>query len=77
MRVGGLARLARRDLARGKAAFLLAGTGVAVAIGALAFFLALGRGVRAVLLGKVVRVDEIEVVPRAGGADSVLSLLGA
>ncbi|MCC7539689.1 MAG: FtsX-like permease family protein [Deltaproteobacteria bacterium] len=29
------------------------------------------------LLGKVVRVDEIEVVPRAGGADSVLSLLGA
>ena len=63
MRPGRLWRLARGNLAREIGALLVSAGGVALGIGCLVFFLALGRGVRKVV-GDVFPVStrEVEVV---------------
>ncbi|MFL5409722.1 MAG: ABC transporter permease [Myxococcales bacterium] len=68
MRPGRLWRLARGNLSRESAALLVSAGGVALGIGCLVFFLALGRGVRKVV-GDVFPVSarEVEVVlPQVG-----------
>ena len=62
----GLWRSVRDDLKRHRRHIGAGGLGIAVSIAALVFFLALGLGVREVLLGEVFPVDRIEVRARQG-----------
>jgi ABC-type antimicrobial peptide transport system permease subunit len=73
MRPGRLWRLARGNLARESGALLVSAGGVALGIGCLVFFLALGRGVRKVV-GDVFPVSarEVEVVVPQVGIGSFL-----
>ena len=57
----GLTRSVRDDLRRHWRHLGTGGLGIAVSIAALVFFLALGLGVRGVLLGEVFAIDRIEV----------------
>ena len=52
------------NLRRSRNHFLLASIGIVVGIATFAFFLALGLGVRQVVLGKIFPLDKIEVIPR-------------
>jgi len=61
MTLRGLARSLADDLRRHAKHVVAGGLGITVSIAALIFFLALGLGVRAVLLGEVFPVDRIEV----------------
>ncbi|MSP25294.1 MAG: ABC transporter permease [Myxococcales bacterium] len=58
-----LATLVRRDLVRARGALVTSGFGIAAGTAALVFFLALGLGVRAVLLGEVFPIDQLELEP--------------
>jgi putative ABC transport system permease protein len=49
--------------------FLLASIGVVVGIAAFAFFLALGAGVRSIVLGKIFPLDQLEVVAKTMSLD--------
>ncbi len=69
MRATRLARLALDDLKRNRKHFLLASIGIVVGIAAFTFFLALGGGVRKVVLGKIFPLDKIEVVPKSFDID--------
>jgi hypothetical protein len=60
-----LARVVADNLRRNRAHFGLASIGVVVGIATFTFFLALGVGVRAIVLGKIFPVDRLEVVPRS------------
>jgi len=73
MRASRLLRIARDDVNRNRRHFLLASIGIIVGIAAFTFFLALGSGVRQVVLGKIFPLDKIEVVPRSFDVD--ISLL--
>ncbi|MEM9462142.1 MAG: FtsX-like permease family protein [Myxococcota bacterium] len=53
------------NLRRSRNHFLLASIGIVVGIATFAFFLALGLGVRQVVLGKIFPLDKIEVVPKS------------
>jgi hypothetical protein len=64
MRLSRVVRLAARELRRSVRHFGLASIGVVVGVAAFSFFLALGLGVRHVVLEKVFAMDELEVVPR-------------
>ncbi len=55
--------LIRRDLGRTRGALVQSGFGIAAGTAALVFFLALGLGVRAVLLGEVFPIDQVELEP--------------
>jgi putative ABC transport system permease protein len=69
-----LAWLVGRNLLRNRRHLGLAALGVVVGIASLAFFLALGLGVRRVLLGEVFPADRLEVVPpRSGPLGGLLS----
>ncbi len=59
-----LARVIRADLRRNFRHFALASIGIIVGIAAFTFFLALGLGVRAVVLGEIFPLDKLEVVAR-------------
>ncbi len=63
MRLASIATLVRRDLVRVRGALVTSGFGIAAGTAALVFFLALGLGVRAVLLGEVFPIDQIELEP--------------
>ncbi len=65
MTARGLWRSVRDDLTRHWGQIAAGALGIAVSIAALVFFLALGLGVREVLLGDIFPVDRIEVVPRS------------
>jgi ABC-type lipoprotein release transport system permease subunit len=70
-------RLIRSDLSRARGALVTSGFGIAAGTAALAFFLALGLGVRAVLLGEVFPIDRIELEPPKGSDPGLLGgLLG-
>ena len=69
MRLSRLLRIARDDVRRNRRHFLLASIGIVVGIAAFTFFLALGGGVRSVVLGKIFPLDKIEVVPKAYDID--------
>jgi len=55
--------LIRRDLVRVRGALMTSGFGIAAGTAALVFFLALGLGVRDVLLGEVFPIDQVELEP--------------
>lgn len=75
MRGRRLLGIALDDLKRNRKHFLLASIGIIVGIAAFTFFLALGGGVRKVVLGKIFPLDKIEVVPKSFDVDvSVLRL---
>ena len=60
-----LSSLVLEDLRRSKRDFAMASIGIIVGIAAFVFFLSLGLGVRAVVLGEIFPLDKIEVVPRS------------
>jgi putative ABC transport system permease protein len=70
-----LGKLLRADLARTRGALLSSGFGIAAGIAALVFFLALGLGVRKVLLGDVFPVDQVELEPPKAVDPGMLGLL--
>jgi putative ABC transport system permease protein len=69
MRATRLLRIALDDVKRNNRHFLLASIGIVVGIAAFTFFLALGGGVRKVVLGKIFPLDKIEVVPKSFDVD--------
>ncbi|PRP92206.1 ABC transporter permease YtrF precursor [Enhygromyxa salina] len=69
MRATRLLRVALDDIKRNRRHFLLASIGVVVGIAAFTFFLALGGGVRKVVLGKIFPLDKLEVVPKSFDVD--------
>ena len=75
MRTHELGRLVGRDLRRNKGALSTAGFGILAGTAALVFFLSLGLGVRAVLLGDVFPLDKIELEPQQDADPGLLSLV--
>jgi hypothetical protein len=75
VRLASLYTLVRRDLARTRGALFVSGFGIAVGTAALVFFLALGLGVRAVLLGEVFPIDQVELEPPRAADPGLLGLL--
>ena len=67
--------MVRRDLRRTRGPLVTAGFGIAVGVASLVFFVALGLGARAVLLGDVFPIDQVELEPQKTSA-SLISLLG-
>ena len=62
-------RIVRDDLRRNRRHFVLSSVGVVVGIAAFSFFLALGTGVRDVVLGEIFPLDKLEVIPRVMDVD--------
>ena len=75
MRILALGTLIRRDLRRTRGALVTSGFGIAAGTAALVFFLALGLGVRAVLLGDVFPIDQVELEPPKAADPGLLGLL--
>ena len=75
MRTRELGRLVSRDLRRTRGALSTAGFGILAGTAALVFFLSLGLGVRAVLLGDVFPLDKIELEPKGGADPGLLALV--
>jgi len=75
MRLAGLWQLIRRDVGRTRGALVTSGFGIAAGTAALIFFLALGLCVRAVLLGEVFPIDQVELEPPKGKDPGLLGLL--
>ena len=75
MRFASLWTLIRRDVRRTRGALATSGFGIAAGTAALIFFLALGLGVRAVLLGEVFPIDQIELEPPRAEDPGLLGLL--
>ena len=69
MRLGKLGRIVGVNLRSNAVHFLLASIGVVVGIAAFAFFLALGAGVRSVVLGKIFPLDQLEVIAKTMSLD--------
>ena len=69
MRPGKLGRIVGANLRSNAVHFLLASIGVIVGIAAFAFFLALGAGVRSIVLGKIFPLDQLEVVAKTLSLD--------
>jgi len=65
MTAHGLLRSVRDDLVRHRGHITAGGLGIALSIAALTFFLALGFGVRGILLGEVFSLKRIEVMPKS------------
>jgi hypothetical protein len=75
VRAASLAVLVGRDLVRTRGALATGGFGIAAATAALSFFLALGLGVRAVLLGDVFPADRVELEPPKAADPGLVGLL--
>jgi putative ABC transport system permease protein len=75
LQLASLIQLVRRDLARTRGPLFHSGFGIAAGTAALLFFLALGLGVRAVLLGEVFPIDQIELEPPKAKDPGLLGLL--
>jgi hypothetical protein len=75
MKLGSLVTLVRRDLGRTRGALVTCGFGIAAGVAALVFFLALGLGVRSVLLGDVFPIDQVELEPPKAKDPGLLGLL--
>lgn len=75
MRLGSLLVLVGRDLTRTRGALFTSGFGIAAGTAALVFFLALGLGVRSVLLGDVFPIDQVELEPPKGEDPGLAGLL--
>lgn len=77
MRTPALLSLAGRDLRRSMRTFWVAALGIAAGVATLTFFLALSAGMRAVVFGRILPLDQVEVIPPESSVGSVFSLLGA
>jgi hypothetical protein len=77
VRISAFSTLLARDLRRAGGAFVLAAVGISVGVAALTFFLALGAGLRAVVLGKIFPIDRVEVVPREQSVGALAAMLGS
>ena len=75
MRITSLVTLVARDLMRTRGALFTSGFGIAAGTAALVFFLALGLGVRGVLLGDVFPIDQVELEPPKGEDPGLAGLL--
>lgn len=75
MKLGALWVLIWRDLGRARGALVTSGFGIAAGTAALVFFLALGLGVRAVLLGDVFPIDQVELEPPKASDPGLLGLV--
>lgn len=69
MRTRRLLSVVLANLARSRNHFLLASIGIVIGIATFAFFIALGIGVRQVVLGKIFPLDQLEVVPKSLDVD--------
>jgi putative ABC transport system permease protein len=65
MKAGRLTKVVLSNLSRSRNHFLLASIGIVVGIATFTFFIALAQGVRAVVLGRIFPLDQLEVVPRS------------
>ncbi len=61
----GLRRVIAANLRRSRNHYLLASIGIVVGIATFTFFIALAQGVRAVVLGRIFPLDQLEVMPRS------------
>ncbi len=77
MRVRVLGRLVGAELSRARGPLVTAGVGIALGVAALVFFLALGFGARAVLLGEVFPIDRVELEPKKSSPGVLGALFGA
>jgi putative ABC transport system permease protein len=75
VRLPALWLLIRRDLSRTRGALFTSGFGIAAGTATLIFFLALGLGVRGVLLGDVFPIDQVELEPPKARDPGLLGLL--
>lgn len=75
MTPSGLGRLIGQDLRRTRGPLVTAGVGIAVGVAAFVFFLALGLGARAVLLGDVFPINQLELEPQRANV-GLIGLLG-
>ena len=75
MKLSALARLVRRDLVRSRGALASSAFGIAAGSATLVFFLALGLGVRTVLLGEVFPIHRVELEPPKARDPGRLGLL--
>jgi putative ABC transport system permease protein len=67
--VSSIGAIVRGNLRNNAVHFALASVGVIVGIAAFAFFLALGAGVREVVLGKIFPLDQLEVIAKSMSLD--------
>ena len=77
MRAAALLSLAGRDLRRSMRTFWVAALGISAGVATLTFFLALAAGMRAVVFGKILPLDQVEVIPPESSVGAVFSMLGA
>jgi ABC-type lipoprotein release transport system permease subunit len=77
VRAAALVSLVGRDLRRSMRTFWVAALGIAAGVATLVFFLGLAAGMRAVVFGKILPLDQVEVIPPESSVGSVLSMLGA
>lgn len=75
MRVHSLLTLLRGDARRARGTLLASGFGIAAGVAALVFFLALGLGVRKVLLGEVFPIEQVELEPPRAADPGLVGLL--
>ncbi len=75
MKLRSLGRLLRSDARRARGALLASGFGIAAGIAALVFFVALGLGVRKVLLGDVFPIEQVELEPPKAADPGLVGLL--
>lgn len=75
MKLASLWTLIRRDLRRTRGALFTSAFGIMAGTAALIFFLALGLGVRKVVLGEVFPIDQIELEPPKAADPGLLGLL--
>jgi hypothetical protein len=75
VRLATLRTLLARDLRRARGPLASSAFGLAAGTAALVFFLALGLGVRAVLLGDVFPIDQVELEPPKAADPGLLALV--
>jgi putative ABC transport system permease protein len=75
MNLRALFTLSRQNLGRSRRSVMVSIIGIALGIGSLSFFLALGRGVEERILLRVFPVGLLEVVPSASSLEGPLSIL--
>ncbi len=75
MKISALLQLVRRDLVRSRGALASSAFGIAAGSATLVFFLALGLGVRTVLLGDVFPIHRVELEPPKSRDPGLLGML--
>ena len=75
MKISALVQLVRRDLVRSRGALVSSAFGISAGSATLVFFLALGLGVRVVVLGEVFPIHRVELEPPKASDPGLLGLL--